>query len=92
MCANTLTLKAHTHQYCIYLWLFTPESSTAELSGNLQLVFGQSRFHILLWSPQELCRVDILVQWLCFVKREREQYDRGSVKDKKFIVKRKSVL
>ena len=47
-----------------YLRLFTPESSAGELSGNLQLVLGESSLHILLWSPQELCRVDVLVQWL----------------------------
>ena len=55
----------HTVHVCVYyLGLFTPESSAGEMSGNVQLVLCQSGLDALLWSPQELRRVDILVQWL----------------------------
>ena len=54
----------HTVHVCVYLGLFTPESSAGEMSGNVQLVLRQSGLDALLWSTQELRRVDILVQWL----------------------------
>ena len=44
-----------------------------ELSGDVQLVLGQPWPHVLLWSAEELGRVDVLVQWLCG-KPERRVY------------------
>ena len=44
-----------------------------ELSGDVQLVLGQACPHILLRSAEELCRVDVLVEWLCG-KPERRVY------------------